>query len=939
MKKFQLFFCAFLFTTINLFAQIGTVAGTITDKNTGEPIIYANIVIPETGGGFNSDFDGNYSIEIPEGIYSFEISYVGYNKERIEKIEVIAGQKTIMDIFMVEAGEIIDEVVVKAKQIKNTENALMTIQRKSSRLIDGISAQTFRKIGDANAASAVKRVTGVSIQGGKYVFVRGLGDRYTKSLLNDMEIPGLDPDRNTIQMDIFPTNLLDNIIVSKSFSPELPGDFTGGVINIVTKDFPESKTAHFSVSSSYNPNMHFNENYINSQKSKTDWLGFDNSLRSLPINRHQAIPAPINDSNLTNITSSFANNMGVERNSNLPNISAGFSFGNQIDKQKYSIGLIGSINYRISSEYFENVKFNNYIKDSNSQNHKLLEDRTSTGDLGNQNVLISSLVGGAIKYKNHEYCLKLMHIQNGKSTAGVFERNSIIRASNTIIRENAEYTQSSVSNILLSGKQNFKNDLQLNWNISPTYSIIKDKDIRISPFRLDDDGSLTIEPSEGAQPRRMYRDLTEINVGAKMEANKNISILDQNILLKAGFGNTYKERDYSILNFLVNVKGQNELGLTGNPNELFLEENIWTPESQKGVYITGNYEPTNTYNANQNITFSYLMADLEYQEKFKISTGVRIEKFTQNYTGQNNTGSLVYSNQRIFNELNLLPAINVSYQINASSKIRASYGKTVARPSFKEASIAQIYDAISDRTFIGNINLEQTNISNYDLRLESYIGNGQMISISGFYKSFENPIEIVAFSSSAPEDLQPRNVGNAKVKGIEFELRKNLGFINNQFEKLSFVSNLTFVNSEVEMDRTAGGEYDSRLQNLREGEAMKDTRKMQGQAPYIINAYLNYNDSDSGTDINLSYNVQGQSLAIVGIGLNPDVYTDPFHNLSFNMSKTLGETNKLRISIGVRNILNSQRTKSFQAYNDQSEIFESFRPERMYSFGINYKLY
>lgn len=938
MKKLHFLLILLSFSSF-VFGQTGTVAGIMTDKESGEPIIYANVFITETGNGFNTDFDGAFSVALPAGSYTFEVSYVGYTNENFENITVVAGETTTLNINLVEEGEVINEVVVVAKQIRNTENALMAIQRKSTNVIDGISSQSFRKIGDSNAAAAIKRVTGVSVEGGKYVYVRGLGDRYTKTLLNGMDIPGLDPDRNSLQMDIFPTNVLDNIIVSKTFTPNLPGDFTGGVVNIFTKDFPDEKTANISLGSSYNPNMHFNQNFITAQKSGTDWLGFDNGLRELPINKFQSIPSPINDPLLTTLTSRFANNMGTMREQNLANFNAGFSFGNQIEKENVTIGFNGAINYKSSTEYYEGVQFNNYIKDSNSSNMELLADRTSTGDLGSSNTLISGMLGGALKYKNHEFSMKALHIQNGESKAGFFERNSFIRASNTILRDNAEYTETGVSNLLLSGSHRLKNDFNINWKVSPTYSSIQDKDIRVSPYRLNDDGTLTIEPSEGAQPRRLFRDLNETNLSAKVDFEKSLTIADKKLKLMSGLSNTYKERDYSILSYLVNVKGQSLMDLSGDASELFDPANLWTPQTGIGVFIAGNFEPTNTYNANQNITAAYVMGEIAIATNLELTTGVRVEKFTHRYTGQNNTGSIVYNNEEILNNLDFLPAVNLIYKLSNKVNLRGSFAKTLARPSFKEASIAQIYDAVSDRTFIGNIDLLQTNIDNYDLRWESFFGNGEMISVSGFYKAFNNPIELVAFSSSAPEDLQPRNVGNATVQGIEVELRKNFGFISPALKAFNFVSNVTLVKSAVALDKSEGGEFDSRKISSRVGETITETRQMQGQAPYIINSFISYQGEENGWEANLSYNVQGRSLAIVGIGLNPDVYTSPFHNLSFKASKQIGVDQKLRISAGVKNILGSERNKVYSSYEGNDQIFESFLPQRTYSLSLSYNLY
>jgi len=368
-----------------------------------------------------------------------------------------------------------------------------------------------------------------------------------------------------------------------------------------------------------------------------------------------------------------------------------------------------------------------------------------------------------------------------------------------------------------------------------------------------------------------------------------------------------------------------------------LAKNIWTPERGTGTYATGNFEPTNTYDATQNILASYLMADISLTDNLRVTTGVRAENFKHYYTGENNTGSIVYQNQKIADNTDFLPAVNMVYKLNGIMNLRGSFAKTLARPSFKEGSIAQIYDAITDRTFIGNIDLQSTDIKNFDVRWEAYMKSGQMFSVSGFYKDLTNPIEIVAFNSSAPADVQPRNVAGATVRGVEMELRKNLGFIATPLSQLNFVSNITLVQAEVELDKSPGGEYESRVSTERVGEVSKETRDMQGQAPYIINSHINYKGLENGFEANVSYNVQGRSLAVVGIGLNPDVYTEPFHNLSLKTSKSFGADRKMRLSFSVKNILGSKREKYYHNFGTDKQLFESFAPFRSFSLGFSYK--
>ena len=275
-----------------MFGQNGDLTGKVIDREYNDVLPFANVVVKGGTAGTTTDFEGNYALKLEPGVYTVVFSFIGYETAEISEVVIRAGETTTVSATIGPLSNELEEVVVKATTAENTEASLLNVQKKSVNLLDGISAQTFAKIGASNSAKAVKSVPGVSVQGGKYVYVRGLGDRYTKSILNGVDIPGLDPDRNTIQMDIFPTNVLDNIQVVKSFTADYPADFTGGTVNIITRDFPNKEEYSVSVGAEYNPSMHFNKDYLSSAKSNSEFFGFDGGLRSNPIPKNISIIFP-----------------------------------------------------------------------------------------------------------------------------------------------------------------------------------------------------------------------------------------------------------------------------------------------------------------------------------------------------------------------------------------------------------------------------------------------------------------------------------------------------------------------------------------------------------------------------------------------------------------------------------------------------------------------
>ncbi|MGR3810008.1 TonB-dependent receptor domain-containing protein [Jiulongibacter sp. NS-SX5] len=925
-------------SAFSTFAQLGTIRGTITDSNNGETLPFATVFVKEAQQGVNTDLDGIYSVDLAPGVYSLEVTYVGFTTTTIEDVIVKEGEVNILDIKMGNDATVLQEVVVKANIVKNSESALLTLQRKSPNMMDGISKQTFRRIGDSDAAGAIKRVTGVSVEGGKYVFVRGLGDRYTKTILNGLDVPGLDPDRNTIQMDLFPTNIIDNMVVMKTASPNLSGDFTGGIVDITTKDFPLEKSFAISVGGSYNPSMHFNDNYISGQKSSTDWLGFDDGQRSLNVNPKQEIPSIAErDASLKVLTERFNPELGVMAATSPMDFNASLSHGNQIGLKKMTIGYNVAANYRNETQFFEEVQYNAYIKGFDpSTDYDFELNQAQKGALGKNNVLASGLAGIAVKFDKHKLALNALHIQNGESTAGLFTQETFIFNSSFLVQDNLEYSERSITNFNLKGEHSFGNsdDFRIDWSISPTLSRIEDKDVRVTPFRLDE-GEYSIEPSEGAQPRRLYRNLEEENFSGRIDFTKKFVTNYGDAKLKFGVANTLKNRNYEIFQYVFNIRGQSQLDIKGDPNAILSPENIWNPETNIGVYVVGNFEPANTYDATQNIAAAYVMNEISLSEKLKAIYGLRVEKFDHYYTGQSNLGDEVFDNEKINEAINLLPSANFVYALKEKTNLRLAVARTLARPSFKEASISQIYDALSDRTFIGNRNLVQTKIMNYDVRLEKFMDKGQMISASGFYKTFRDPIEVVAYSQAAPNNIQPRNVGRAQVAGAELELRKNLGIqVGSEFP-LSLGANITMVYSQVEMNPN---EYESRLENARLDEEIKETRQLQGQSPYIVNGYLTFNQEESGFEANVSYNVQGKRLSVVGIGRNPDVFEMPFNSLNFKTTKRFGKAKRGSVSFSANNLLNAKRQRFYEGFNATSQVYDLFKPGRSFGMSLGYSL-
>ena len=961
----NLFAIVFTLVSLQVFAQQSIIRGTVIDDATGEALIGVAVVIEGTTIGSATDLDGQFQIKANPGTYNLKASFISFAPVIVSGVEVKEGEPTLVgDIRLKSAAEQLKAVEITAKAVKNTEAALVTMKRKSANVIDGVSSAAFKKVGDSDAASAMSRVTGVSVQGGKYVYVRGLGDRYTKTTLNGMSVPGLDPDKNTVQMDIFPTNIIDNIVVAKSFSAELPADFTGGAVNIELKDFSEKKTMSIGGGVAYNPAMHFNKDYITYDGSSTDFLGFDNGSRDIPTGGSENVPqygdvigaesSPAGRKYISTLQG-FDKQMAGFRTTSMLNSSLNFSLANQtLVGDKYDLGYIFALNYQNEIQYFEGAENNLFGKAPNSDDFELVAFQKQKGDYGVRNVLTSAMAGVAIKKDNAKYKLNVVHLQNGESKAGIFDyTDSKVGTTFEAKQYNLDYSQRGLTNVLLSGKHNYdEKDLEMEWKISPTRSTISDPDVRFTRFRLEENGDVDPRIStEVGLPQRIWRDLVEYNVASNLAFIKKMEILGEEAKLKFGGNYTFKTRDFNIQSFQIDPG--NVVFESGNPNDIFNDENLYSADNESGVHHNPLFMPRNSNKYSSNVQHSAVYASNEFTPTplLKAIVGVRVEKYDQRYTGINQSGSLSLDNEKVLNDFNLFPAANLIYSLSEKQNLRFSYSNTIARPSFKELSYAEIVDPITGRTFVGGLfsetsidngdttvlwdgNLQSTKITNLDLRWELFQGIGQNVSVGAFYKRFDRPIEIVQYLS-APGTFQARNVGNATVIGGEFELIQKLDILGEKFKEFTFNTNVTVVYSRVAL---SDSELRSRINTAKDGEEVSTTREMAGQAPFLINTGVSYKSAEKKITANVSYNIQGRTLEYVGFGNQANVYSVPFHNLSLKVGKTFGEDDRMSLSFKVSNILNDEKERVFSSYQAQDQIFSRLRPQRTFGISFSYKL-
>ncbi len=971
--KQSIFSLLLMLVAASSFAQNGFIRGSVIDNSTGEALLGVTVLIKDTFKGASTDLDGKFSLEVAPGNYTLQVSYISYQTKFVENIVVTAGQPTVIgSVRLSDVSLELDVAVVSVDAVRSSESAIMTMKKKSATIMDGISATSIRMVGDATAVEAAKRVTGVSIEDGKYIYVRGLGDRYTKIMLNNVDIPGLDPDKNSLQMDIFPTNLIDNITVSKNFTAELPADFTGGVVNVETKDFPDERIFNVSIGTSFNPQMHFNSNFLGYEGGRTDFLGFDDGTRELPaLATSDNIPTPTSGASSDEVNSfvrSFNPQLGAERQTSFIDYNASVTYGNQLNLGKKpaegetelssgrSLGYIMSLSYRTDYKFYDDVFYGEYQRFIDPYENELRYATIQEGEMGERQTLIGALAGLAYKSKTSKIRLTAMRLQSGESRAAQFnidnDGEAVGQSGYIAFSNNLEYNERSLSNILLNGTHTFdEGNWEIDWRISPTFSTSSDPDIRRTAVTIvPNTGANSFSAGAGGNPSRIWRSLTEINNTSRVDLTRRYTLFSEDAKLKFGSMHTFKAREYEILFFDIQFFGNQSWANDIDPNEVLNPENLYPAATNNIYYQSGNNNPNpNQYESSTNNTAFYVSNEFSLLRHLKTVVGLRAEYFVQRHTGRDQrwaSGDFVngnnLDNEVVLEALDLFPTVNFIYALTENQNLRLAYGKTIARPSFKELSFAQILDPITNRIFNGSLftyadwdgNLTETRIQNFDLRWERFGNYNQLLSVSAFYKLFDNPIELVRIpEQQTSTEFQPRNVGDGQVLGIELELRKNLEFISPALRDFNLVGNFTLVRSLIDMTDI---EYNSRKTYEKIGETISRQRAMAGQAPYVINLGLNYMSYDNGITTGLFYNVKGETLYIVGAGLFPDVYFEPFHSLNFSFAKKFGKNDATSIDFRVSNILNDNLETFYQSFEAEPQVFSRINPGRAFSIGLSH---
>lgn len=916
-----------------------TITGRVISQATGLGVPNVTVTVASLGMTSTTDLSGNFSIPgVPAGSADLIAVRSGFQTSTITGVATTADVIARVEIPLNPAGQ--DDVLqmeaftISADIVENSQLGLLSVRQRAAGVSDAIGSDQMSKLGFGNAASAMKAVTGASVVGGKYVFVRGLGDRYSSTMVNGVEAPSADPDRKVVNMDMFPSDLIDAIVTTKTFTPDKPGNFTGGSVNMKTKDFPEEFAVSVSVSFAHNSEI-TGEPFLDAGGGNT-W-GKDDGERALPAElADRAIPLRFStatvDAEIGRLTRLFDPQMSPGVKEAPYNRSFSLALGGSTPLFGRKLGFAASLSYDRNYSGYTSGRTGRYERQG--VNSPSLSPLVEMSDWRSEDeALIGSLFNVAYQFSGeHQVGFTAMLNQSGTNMArrqsGLNVSGGGISETETFTTRTLRYTERSLESFQLSGKHLFPEwrETRVEWNATRATTTQEEPDTRYFSTFATPGGSQFFEASGLPRPARFYRELEESRDDFGLDVTVPISAWGgRDASLKFGGAYNMTEREFSERLFEYNSTA---LLYDGNENQFLRESQVGQVDPATNRFRTGQLyliEKTslgNSYLGEQEIVAAYAMVDLPVTDQIRVITGVRRETTTLDVRSRDplrRPGTL--------DNDDYLPSLNAVYALSEKMNLRAAVTKTLARPNVREIADYTSFEFVGDFVYVGNPELRRTTIRNYDLRWEWFPQPGELIAVSAFYKEMKDPIERGVFSIVNSGELQYQNAPEGKVMGLEFEARKPLDFLGDWAANLSGGANYTVVESEVQItpaERQLIQFYDA---------GAGDTRELTGQSPYVANVDLSYSRAESGTTVSLYYNIFGARLSQVSPPGTPNVFEQPAPTLDLVWSQRL--MSRWKMTVSAKNLLNEESEETY-SYRGVDYLRASSRRGISTSVGVSF---
>ena len=872
--------------------EAAVLQGRILDSTTGEPLIGAQVVITGTDRGAVADVDGRYRLEVAAGTYSLDVQYLGYGAKTVTGVVVAADRTTFQDIALqpeaVEAEGI--RVVISAAEERGSVIGALAHQRRATNVISGVSAEEISRSPDSNAADAVRRVTGTSLVDDKYVYVRGLGERYSTAQLDGVSLPTPEPDKRVLPLDIFPASMVESLFTVKSYTADLPGDFAGGLVDIQTKDIPDQSFFSFSTGTGYHENLGDMDRPTYTG-GDLDWLGFDDGTRGLP----DAFPSDIAFDTPREERAALHSELGGGFQAFTDPVdfgdvdkSFGLSFGSPVQwfgrDGGYLIGLTYSntANVREQSEFFPTLEVGTALYDYTT----LLGSRDiSLGAIGGYSINLtptSRLSLKSIVTQSAEDEARLVSGPFNQSTTGFARIQRFQFVERMLVNTHAKFEH----------KANLLGDGRIEWEAAYGLALRDEPDTR-STFYVAQEPNGTYFFNEAGSNSRFFSELTDHMLTGGVESSSQFDWLADRATLALGVGGNLSTRDFAARRF--DYENASPAGRTLRPTELFTSERIAAGDIQ----FLETTATTDEYQAEERAASAYASLGVGLTPTLRATLGIRVEaNETVVETFDPRLGAKIEGVSAELSTLEPLPTVTLEYGFG-EQQLRAAASRTIVRPQFRELAPFR-YDSYQEST-LGNPFLENGEIHNYDLRWSWYPSLGEIVSVGGFYKRFNNPIEVVRLPTAGTNigTPEPYNGPAASTYGLEIELRHDTGDWL-PFGGLVLASNATLAESTVKQDEPIEvffGNPSASEPDILPAELFTNAeRPMVNQSPYLLNSSLQYTLPDGSSGLALHYNLVGERLTQVGVQGFDDIYEKTRHTLDLTIDHRLMGAVDLKVS-------------------------------------------
>ena len=888
----KVFFFILLLVLSTMTAMAGNIKGTVLDKQTKEPLTGATIQITGTAQGVVADIDGNYTLNVNDGTYTITVRYIGYKDILLNSIKVKA--ETLLNFEMESDAQALGEVSVVAKKNLEGERALQMERQKATLAIENLGAKEMSIKGISNVEDGVKKITGISIASAGQLIVRGLGDRYSTTTLNGLPIASPNPDNKLIPLDIFPASTVQNITVSKVYDASAFADYSGAHIDISTK---ENVGSDF-LSISFNAGGKFNT--LGKDFYRMDR---DGSLFKTPSLDQKLIDMSLTDfEEYARHNRLFNTSFQVSKKTALPEFGGNIGFGKRFTLGGNEVSVLGSIGVSNDLQTMDNASIRTLEATGNTLNefnYDSYSNELKIAALGN--------LGYSFRTSDH-IGYTFFYARNAIDT--YMSREGVDYEDHHLIGSNNVTHIYSLQNHQVNGKHYFGKQWDLNWSGSYSKTSSDEPDRRQVMFIREDD-QIKLFKLNRQETMRYFGSLNEDEWVGDLTASYRFG---DNNKLQAGFTYKDKNRDYMGTRFYYNLNKLNPTITDIYDTDSFLNmENV----ENGSITIDRKKQPKDSYTAGNSIYAGYIATEYYPVAPLLVNLGVRYEISKQWVDYYTDGGKAERSE---LNKNDLFPSLNMKYQMNEKNSLRFAFSRTVTRPSFIEMAPFLYQESYGSAQIRGNADLQNGYNYNIDLRYELFEKNGDMLSITAYYKHLKAPIERVQTLSGGSAVHSFRNADNGMATGVEIEFRKEI------VKDLRFGVNGSYMYTNVKLPK--GGAYTN------------SQRALQGASPYLANADLPYSpafSNDRQLSVALLYNLQGPRIHSVGISGLGDIKQQPVHTLNFTGSYRFNR--RFAVKLQVNDLLNQDILfkQEVPTTGDKVEV-ERFRKGTGFEVGFSYDL-